>query len=66
MRGNADVHDAATVMGQDDQHEQQSIRDGGHDEEIGGHDLIDVIGKERPPGLGRRAPPADHVLCHGP
>ena len=44
MRGDADMHDAATPMGQDDQHEQQSIRDGGHDEEIGGHDLIDVIG----------------------
>jgi hypothetical protein len=65
MRGDADVHDAATAMGQDDQHEQQSIRDGGHDEEIGGHDLIDVIGKERPPGLGRRALVASHVSGHG-
>jgi hypothetical protein len=27
MRGDADVHDAATAMGQDNQHEQQPIRD---------------------------------------
>jgi hypothetical protein len=55
MRGDRDVHDVATPMRQDDEHEQQSIGDGGHDEEIGGHDLIDVIGEECPPGLGRRA-----------
>jgi hypothetical protein len=36
MRGDADVHDTPTAMGQDDQHEQQLARDGGHDEEIGG------------------------------
>ena len=65
MRGDRDVHDVATPMGQDNEHEQQSIRDGGHDEEIGGHDLIDVIGEERPPGLGRRAPAASHVSGHG-
>ena len=53
MRGDPDVNDAATPVGQNDQYEQQSIRDGGHDEEIGGHDLIDVIGEERPPRLGR-------------
>jgi hypothetical protein len=41
MRGNCDVSDAAALMGEDDQHEQQSIRDGRHDEEIGGRDLVD-------------------------
>jgi hypothetical protein len=64
MRGDRDVSDATTLMGEDDQHEQQSIRDGRHDQEIGGHDLIDMIGEERPPRLGRRVPVARHVLGH--
>ena len=41
-------------MRQNHQHEQQSIRHGRHDEEIGGGDLVDVIGEERTPALGRR------------
>jgi hypothetical protein len=65
MRGDRDMNDAATLMGQDDQHEQQSICDSLHDEEIGGRDLIDVIGEERAPSLGRRAPVASHVSGHG-
>ena len=55
MRGHCDVSDAAALMGEDDQHEQQSIRDSRHDEEIGGRDLVDMIGEKRPPGLGWRA-----------
>jgi hypothetical protein len=62
MRGHRDVDDAATVMGKDHQHEQQSIRSGGHDEEVGGCDLVEMIGKERPPCLGRRALTTCHVL----
>ena len=62
MRGDPDVNDAATPVGQNDQYEQQSIRDGGHDEEIGGHDLIDVIGEERPPRLGRWSSVSGHVF----
>jgi hypothetical protein len=46
MRRDRDVNDATTVMGEDDQHEQQSIRHGRHHEEISGDDLIDVIGQE--------------------
>jgi hypothetical protein len=52
MRGDRDVRDAPTLVGQNDEHEQQSIGDGRHDEEIGSRDLVDVIGEERPPGLG--------------
>ena len=51
-------------MGEDNQHEQQSIRDGRHDEEIGGHDLIDLIGEEGPLRLGGRTPVARDVLSH--
>jgi hypothetical protein len=52
MRGDRDVRDAPTLVGQNDEHEQQSIGDGRHDKEIGSRDLVDVIGEERPPGLG--------------
>jgi hypothetical protein len=39
-------------MRQDDEGEEEPIRRGGDDEEIGGHDLADVIIEERAPGLG--------------
>ena len=40
-RTTCDVSDAAVLMGEDDRHEQQSTRDGRHDEEIGGdHAMI--------------------------
>jgi hypothetical protein len=61
MRGHRDVDDAPTVMGQDDQHEQQSIRHGGHDEEVRSHDLPDMIRQKRPPRLGRRSSTSGHV-----
>jgi hypothetical protein len=41
------VDDAATVMGEDDEHEQQSIRHGRHNEEISGRDPIDVTSNVR-------------------
>jgi hypothetical protein len=34
MRGDRDVSDAPTLVIQNDEHEQQSICDGGHGEEI--------------------------------
>jgi hypothetical protein len=57
MRGDRDVSDAPTLVIQNDQHEQQSIGDGRHDEEIGGRDLVDVISEERPPV------PAENSIC---
>ena len=51
MGGDGHVHDAATLVRQDDQHEEQSIRGGGHDEEIGGRDLADMIREKRAPRL---------------
>ena len=39
MAGDGHVDNAATLMRQNDQHEQESTRDGRHDEEIGGGDL---------------------------
>ncbi len=37
MRGHRDVHEASALMRQNDEHEQQTIRDGGNDEEVGRH-----------------------------
>ena len=49
MRGDRNMNDGATLMGQDDQHEQQSIRDNRHDEEsaatINGRDRRSEIGE---------------------
>jgi hypothetical protein len=42
------VDDATTIMGQDHQHEQQSIRRGWYDKEISGDDLMHMIGEKRP------------------
>jgi hypothetical protein len=36
-------------VGQDDQDEQHAVRDGGDDEEVGGHHLRGMIRQKRPP-----------------
>ena len=51
MVGDGHVYDAATLMRQNDQHEQESTRGGRHDEEIGGCALSDMIREKRPPRL---------------
>jgi hypothetical protein len=51
MGSDGHVHDAATMMRQDDQHEEESIRGGWHYEEIGGLDLADMIRDKRAPRL---------------
>ena len=51
MGGDRQVHDAATLMRHNDQHEEESIRGGRHDEEISGGDLTDMIREKRPPRL---------------
>jgi hypothetical protein len=51
MLGDGHVDDAATIVCEDDQYEQQPERDRRHDEQVGGHDLARVIGEKRPPRL---------------
>ena len=46
MGSHCDADDTATMMGEDDEHEQQSMRNGRHDEEIGGRDVVDVIARK--------------------
>jgi hypothetical protein len=62
MGGDRDVHDASALMRQNDEHEQQAIRDGGNDEEVGCHDLLDMIREKYPPRLGRWSSVSGHVL----
>jgi hypothetical protein len=51
MVGDRDVDDPSPVMREDDEHEQEPVGDRRHDEEIGSHDLADVVGQERSPRL---------------
>jgi hypothetical protein len=51
LGGDRHVDDAAPLMRQYDQHEEESTLGGGHDEEIGGGDLAEMICKKRPPRL---------------
>jgi hypothetical protein len=62
MSSDGDVNNTPTVVRQDDQHEQESISDRGHDQEIGGHDLLDMIRQESLPLLGRWSSVPAHVL----
>ena len=44
-----DVNDSPTLVCEDDEHEQQPVGGGRDDEEIGGRDLLDVIGQGSAP-----------------
>jgi hypothetical protein len=61
MLRDAHVYDAPALMGEDHEHERQAVRGGRDHEEIGSHDLVDVIGEKRSPRRRRRAPPPRHV-----
>src|SRR4051794_29622776 len=58
------MHDASTLVSEDDQDEEQAARDRRYHEEVGGYDLSDVVRQERLPGVRWRATVADHVLRH--
>ena len=65
LRGDRYVPDASPIVGEEYQDEQEAVRRGRDDEEIGGHDLADVILQEGAPGLRRGLAPADHVFRDG-
>ena len=46
MVGDGDVDDPSPVVREDDEHEQQPVGDPWHDEEIGSHDLADLVGQD--------------------
>jgi len=49
MMRHRDMHDPATLVYEDDEHEQQPVRGRRDDEEIRDRDLLDVIGQEGAP-----------------
>ena len=51
MLGDRDVGNPSTVVGEDDEYEEQPEGDRWHDEEVGGHELARVIREKRPPCL---------------
>ena len=59
-RRDIDVQNAPTVVGEDDQDEEQATRDCRHREEVDGDERADVVLEERPPRLGRRPTPTGH------
>lgn len=56
------MHDVSSLVCQDDQYEEESIRGGWHDEEIGSPDLADMIREKRAPRLGGRPSVPGHVF----
>ena len=51
MVGHGDVNDSSPLVREDDEHEQQLVGDCWHDEEIGSHDLADMVGQKSSPRL---------------
>jgi hypothetical protein len=62
MGGDCEVPDASPIVREEHQDEQEAVRDGRDDEEIGCHDLADVIAQERAPGLGWPLAAAPHAF----
>jgi hypothetical protein len=54
--GDVEVHHAPPVMSEDEQHKEYAQARGGHGEEVDRHQVVDVVGEERPPRLRRRSP----------
>jgi hypothetical protein len=54
MLGRVEVKDAPPMVGEDDEDEQDAPPSGGRREEIEGHQVPDVVGEERAPGLVQR------------
>jgi len=60
--GGYPTHNSPTFVHEDDEHEERPERDGWHDEEVDGHDLIRVVREERSPCLRRWTGMSPHVL----
>src|SRR5262249_55433347 len=55
--GHIEVDDPPAVVGEHDKHEEHPQARGGDREEVEGDQVANMIGEERPPGLGRRGAP---------
>ena len=65
MRRDRDVRDATPIVCEQHQHEQEAVGHRRNHEEIGRHDLADVIPQKRGPGLRGRLTAAHHVFRNG-
>lgn len=52
VRGDVDVNDPSTIVGQDDEHEERAESYGGDGEEVDGRELGDSASSQRNPGAG--------------
>src|SRR5690348_13895300 len=50
--GHVEVDDAPAVVSEHDENKEDAQARGGHREEIEGDQIADMVGEERPPGLG--------------
>jgi hypothetical protein len=57
MLGDVEVEDAAAVVGEHDEDEEDAQAGGGHGEEIDGDQVADMVGEKRSPGLRRWGTP---------
>ena len=65
--GGVEVEDPPARVGEDDQDEEHAQARGGEAEEIEGDQVLDAVGEERAPGLGRRGMPhARAGISRGP
>jgi hypothetical protein len=58
MLGDVEVDDAPPLVGQHDRDEEHPPARRGHREEIDRHQVADMVGEERAPGLRRRGGPS--------
>jgi len=62
IRGDVEMENPASLVGEDQEDKEDSIANGGHNEEVDGGDVFDVIPQESSPSGGGRSLPSDHVF----
>jgi hypothetical protein len=55
--GHVEVNDTPALMSEHYENEEDAQTHGGDREEVEGNQISDMVGEERPPGLGRREAP---------
>jgi hypothetical protein len=65
MRRDSDVPDPSPMVSEEHENEQEPVGRRRDHEEVGSHDLADVISQECAPGLRGRPVPTSHVFSHG-
>jgi hypothetical protein len=63
--GHVEMDDAAAIVSEHEENEEDAQARGGNGEEIEGDQIQDMVGEERPPSLGRRGGPLRKQAGHG-